>query len=217
MAEDQVGGKALLPSFRAVAGHHGGAGDGLVVVARQRIGRRGNLLAAEGVADRADQLGPLVAVMRDGDEVVARLREMAGEVRVLSREVLVDEGDAHGGPEAGGVPRLHKRPGAGRHRPAGRARRPPQPAGRRRRCVQARIVLSPDQEEERAMAGDRSRDDTGSNGGGVKPSPGDDAAPGTPGTGENVCPACKGSGRLGNDPCPNCSGTGVVIEGVGGG
>ena len=67
------------------------------------------------------------------------------------------------------------------------------------------------------MAGDRSRDDTGSNGGGAKPSPGDAAAPGTPGTGENVCPACKGSGRLGNDPCANCSGTGVVIEGVGGG
>ena len=67
------------------------------------------------------------------------------------------------------------------------------------------------------MAGDRSRDDMGSNGGDAKPSPGDAAAPGTPGTGENVCPACKGSGRLGNDPCPNCSGTGVVIEGVGGG
>src|SRR3712207_6975533 len=28
--------------------------------------------------------------------------------------------------------------------------------------------------------------------------PGDDAAPGTPGTGENVCPECKGSGRLGD-------------------
>ena len=67
------------------------------------------------------------------------------------------------------------------------------------------------------MAGDRSRDDTGPDGGGAKPSPGDAAAPGAPGTGENVCPACKGSGRLGNDPCPNCSGTGVVIEGVGGG
>jgi DnaJ-class molecular chaperone len=67
------------------------------------------------------------------------------------------------------------------------------------------------------MASDGNGENTGSNGGGVKPSPGDDAAPGTPGTGENVCPVCKGSGRLGNDPCANCSGTGVVIEGVGGG
>lgn len=64
------------------------------------------------------------------------------------------------------------------------------------------------------MGGDGSRDDAV---GGVKPSPGDEALPGTPGTGENVCPACKGSGRQGDDPCGNCAGTGVVIEGVGGG
>ena len=47
--------------------------------------------------------------------------------------------------------------------------------------------------------------------------PGDDAAPGTPGTGENVCPDCKGSGRLGNAPCKTCGGTGKVIEGISGG
>jgi RecJ-like exonuclease len=49
-----------------------------------------------------------------------------------------------------------------------------------------------------------------------KVNPGDDAAPGTPGTGENVCPECKGSGKLGSAPCPACGGTGKVIEGVGG-
>ncbi|WP_198353612.1 hypothetical protein [Sphingomonas sp. MA1305] len=47
--------------------------------------------------------------------------------------------------------------------------------------------------------------------------PGDQAAPGTPGTGENVCPRCNGSGRLDGGPCPNCDGSGVVIEGIGGG
>ncbi|GGK49066.1 hypothetical protein [Salinarimonas ramus] len=51
----------------------------------------------------------------------------------------------------------------------------------------------------------------------VKPlSPGDEAAPGTPGVGENVCPDCKGTGRLQDRECPTCGGTGVVEEGVGG-
>ena len=50
-----------------------------------------------------------------------------------------------------------------------------------------------------------------------RPAPGDDAPPGTPGTGENVCPECNGSGRLGNKPCPNCGGTGKIVEGIGGG
>jgi len=47
-------------------------------------------------------------------------------------------------------------------------------------------------------------------------SPGDQAAPGTPGTGENICRECGGSGRLNGRPCPNCDGSGYVIEGVGG-
>jgi hypothetical protein len=46
--------------------------------------------------------------------------------------------------------------------------------------------------------------------------PGDQAPPGTPGTGEDVCPRCDGSGRLNNRPCENCGGTGYIIEGVGG-
>ena len=47
--------------------------------------------------------------------------------------------------------------------------------------------------------------------------PGDEAAPGTPGTGEDICPKCKGSGRLDGKSCPNCAGTGRITEGIGGG
>jgi hypothetical protein len=47
--------------------------------------------------------------------------------------------------------------------------------------------------------------------------PGDQAPEGTPGTGENVCPDCAGSGRKsGGGQCPTCAGTGIVIEGIGG-
>lgn len=46
--------------------------------------------------------------------------------------------------------------------------------------------------------------------------PGDEAAPGTPQTGENTCPACAGRGkRADSTPCPECGGTGVVIVNVG--
>ena len=47
--------------------------------------------------------------------------------------------------------------------------------------------------------------------------PSDDAAPGTPGTGEDICPHCGGSGDYQGRECPNCGGTGRVIEGIGGG
>ena len=47
--------------------------------------------------------------------------------------------------------------------------------------------------------------------------PGDEAAPGTPGTGENVCRVCGGTGQCGNTgPCPECAGTGRVTVGIGG-
>lgn len=46
--------------------------------------------------------------------------------------------------------------------------------------------------------------------------PGDQAPPGTPGTGENNCPRCGGSGRLDGGSCPNCGGSGRIVEGVGG-
>ncbi len=46
--------------------------------------------------------------------------------------------------------------------------------------------------------------------------PGDEAPPGTPGAGENICPACGGSGKLEGAACETCGGTGKVIEEVGG-
>ena len=46
--------------------------------------------------------------------------------------------------------------------------------------------------------------------------PGDEAAPGTPGTGENLCRACNGTGKQGDQPCPVCEGSGKIIEGIGG-
>ena len=49
-------------------------------------------------------------------------------------------------------------------------------------------------------------------------SPGDEAPAGTPGTGENLCRRCHGSGHAAQgQPCPECGGTGRVVEGIGGG
>ena len=46
--------------------------------------------------------------------------------------------------------------------------------------------------------------------------PGDEAPPGTPGTGENLCPECSGRGRIGDKKCPSCNGTGIIVQGIGG-
>jgi DnaJ-class molecular chaperone len=53
-------------------------------------------------------------------------------------------------------------------------------------------------------------------GGQAAMSPGDEAPAGTPGTGEDVCPNCGGSGRAASGACPMCGGTGKVIVGIGG-
>lgn len=47
--------------------------------------------------------------------------------------------------------------------------------------------------------------------------PGDEAPPGTPGTGEAPCQECQGSGKLDGRDCPNCGGSGKIIQGIGGG
>lgn len=48
--------------------------------------------------------------------------------------------------------------------------------------------------------------------------PGDEAPPGTPGAGEDICPDCNGTGsRKDGSECPTCEGTGRIIEGIGGG
>lgn len=46
--------------------------------------------------------------------------------------------------------------------------------------------------------------------------PGDQAVPGTPGTGEALCPACGGRGTVNDRPCAECAGTGVITQGIGG-
>lgn len=46
--------------------------------------------------------------------------------------------------------------------------------------------------------------------------PGDVAPPGTPGTGEAPCPACRGTGLIEGRRCVECAGTGIVIQGIGG-
>ena len=40
--------------------------------------------------------------------------------------------------------------------------------------------------------------------------PGDEAPPGTPGAGENICPACGGTGQLEGAACETCAGTGPM-------
>jgi len=48
--------------------------------------------------------------------------------------------------------------------------------------------------------------------------PGDEAEPGTPGAGEDICEACAGSGALASGAqCPQCGGSGRVMRGIGGG
>jgi len=46
--------------------------------------------------------------------------------------------------------------------------------------------------------------------------PGDEAPPGAAGTGEDVCPDCRGSSRRDGQTCRTCAGTGRAVEGVGG-
>jgi len=64
----------------------------------------------------------------------------------------------------------------------------------------------------------RERPGSGPSGESKKPAmaPGDEAPEGTPGTGEDVCPRCGGSGRLGASACPECAGRGKIIRGIGG-
>ena len=46
--------------------------------------------------------------------------------------------------------------------------------------------------------------------------PGDEATPGTPGTGEDICPVCHGTGKVSGADCKNCGGSGKIVEGIGG-
>ena len=61
------------------------------------------------------------------------------------------------------------------------------------------------------MAGDT---DQGKASGAAR-NPGDEAAPGSPQTGEALCPRCGGAGQIENAPCGDCGGTGRVVAIVG--
>ncbi|MXP65125.1 hypothetical protein E0493_17400 [Roseomonas sp. M0104] len=57
----------------------------------------------------------------------------------------------------------------------------------------------------------------GSPGAGSEPlKPGDDAPPGTPATGQDLCPDCEGRGKVNGHVCATCQGTGTVNKGIGG-
>lgn len=68
---------------------------------------------------------------------------------------------------------------------------------------------------ERDLARNRP-DRTAGGGGNPETHPGDVAPAGTPGTGENFCPDCAGTGRRNGAGCKTCDGTGKVIQGIGG-
>jgi DnaJ-class molecular chaperone len=61
------------------------------------------------------------------------------------------------------------------------------------------------------MAQDRSRTPSGDS----PKNPGDEVAPGTPQTGETICPDCRGTGRLNGGPCAACGGSGRVVQQIG--
>jgi DnaJ-class molecular chaperone len=58
--------------------------------------------------------------------------------------------------------------------------------------------------------------DTSAKAGSGAVNPGDIAPPGTPGTGEDICRECHGSGKLADKECPTCGGTGKVVAAIGG-
>ena len=45
--------------------------------------------------------------------------------------------------------------------------------------------------------------------------PGDEDVPGSKQTGEHICPACGGTGKLDQEPCPDCDGSGQITVIVG--
>lgn len=62
------------------------------------------------------------------------------------------------------------------------------------------------------MSGTR---DTGTPGPSAARKPGDETRPGAKQSGEQICPACGGSGRIDKAPCADCGGTGRVTVIVG--
>jgi hypothetical protein len=46
--------------------------------------------------------------------------------------------------------------------------------------------------------------------------PGDEVPPGTPGSGDDVCPRCNGSGSVEGQGCAYCAETGMITRAIGG-
>jgi RecJ-like exonuclease len=46
--------------------------------------------------------------------------------------------------------------------------------------------------------------------------PGDEVALGSPGSGEDICPECRGTGKVRGATCANCGGTGKITRAIGG-
>jgi DnaJ-class molecular chaperone len=44
---------------------------------------------------------------------------------------------------------------------------------------------------------------------------GDEVAPGSPQSGDAICPACSGTGEIEGKPCPDCDGSGKITALVG--
>lgn len=45
----------------------------------------------------------------------------------------------------------------------------------------------------------------------------EEVEPEAPGSGEDTCRRCEGTGTVDGGECPDCAGTGVVTVGIGGG
>jgi DnaJ-class molecular chaperone len=87
----------------------------------------------------------------------------------------------------------------------------------------AAAVLSASSKEERTMRNkapdsqsSKTRSTAQMQAGNPPLNPGDEAARGTPGTGDDICPECHGNGRRNGSPCPNCGGSGTITRAIGG-
>ena len=50
----------------------------------------------------------------------------------------------------------------------------------------------------------------------AQPAPSEPDAPQIPGTGEAICPDCKGTGKINGRTCETCAGEGKIVQGIGG-
>lgn len=61
---------------------------------------------------------------------------------------------------------------------------------------------------DKAGAGSVAAQDTGTG----AMNPGDEVPPGSPQSGEAICPDCAGTGELAGASCKNCGGSGKIIQ-----